>query len=76
MSPEQSASMQALAAAIRSARERSGDTPESLAARSGIELADYHAIERGEHEATLETIVCVAAALGMTSADLLGRAEL
>jgi transcriptional regulator with XRE-family HTH domain len=66
----------AFAAAVRDARERAGLDAVELADRAGIEPSAYAAIERGESELELETIVQIAAALGISGSELLARAEL
>jgi transcriptional regulator with XRE-family HTH domain len=66
----------AFAGAVRDARERAGLDAVEFAARAGIEPPAYAAIERGESELELETIVQIAAALGISGSELLARAEL
>jgi transcriptional regulator with XRE-family HTH domain len=66
----------AFAGAVRNARERAGLDATELAARAGLEPSAYEAIERGERELELDTIVQIAAALGVSGAELLARAEL
>jgi transcriptional regulator with XRE-family HTH domain len=62
--------------AIRSAREHAGYTQRSLADHAGIALDDYAAIERGERQLELDTIVQIAAALNVSAAELFKRAKL
>lgn len=78
MPPEQSTSAanQALAGAVRAAREQSGYTPESFAAHAALDQSTYAAIERGELELTLDTVVQIAVALDSSAAELFRRAEL
>ncbi len=66
----------AFAGAVRDTRERAGLTADELAARAGIAPSDLEAIERGERAPELETLVQIAAALGVSGAELLTRAEL
>jgi transcriptional regulator with XRE-family HTH domain len=67
---------QALAGVIADARRRAGLTAAELAARAGIEPSAYEAIERGEHELSLETIVRVTRAVDLSAAELFERAAL
>jgi len=67
---------QALAGVIADARQRSGLTIAELAASAGLELSTCEAIERGEHEPSLETIVKIARGLGLSGEELLARAGL
>lgn len=62
--------------AIRSARERAGYTQRSFAEHAGVDFDDYVAIERGEHELKLDTIVQIAAGLRLSAAELFERARL
>ena len=66
----------ALGAAIRSAREDAGHTPDALAARAGVDPIAYEAVERGEAEPTLDMIVQIATALGLSGSELFERARL
>jgi transcriptional regulator with XRE-family HTH domain len=66
----------ALGNAMRSVRREHGFAQESFAARAGLDRSNYGAIERGEFNVTLDTIVKIAAGLGITVADLLHRAKL
>jgi ribosome-binding protein aMBF1 (putative translation factor) len=67
---------QALASVIADARRSGGLTAAALAARAGIDPSAYEAIESGEHELSLETIVRVTGALGLSAAELFERAGL
>jgi DNA-binding XRE family transcriptional regulator len=62
--------------AIRSARERAGYTRQSFAEHAGVDYDDYVAIESGEHELKLDTIVQIAAGLRLSVAELFRRAKL
>jgi transcriptional regulator with XRE-family HTH domain len=62
--------------AIRSAREQAGYTQRSFAEHSGVDFDDYAAIERGERQLELDTIVQIAAGLRLSAAELFGRARL
>jgi transcriptional regulator with XRE-family HTH domain len=49
-------------------------TQEAFAARAGLDRSFYGAIERGEFNVTLDTLVKVAAGLGVRPSALLRRA--
>jgi XRE family transcriptional regulator, regulator of sulfur utilization len=49
---------------------------EAFAARAGLDRSNYGAIERGEFNVSLDTIVKIAAALEVSAAALLERARL
>jgi transcriptional regulator with XRE-family HTH domain len=56
-------------------RER-GFAQEAFAARAGIDRSYFGAIERGEFNVTLDTMVKLAGALGVRASKLLNRAAL
>jgi len=62
--------LQGLARRIRALRERRGLTQEDLAARCGISVSFASLLERGERSPSYETLVQVAAALGVPLAEL------
>ncbi|MGZ3457647.1 MAG: helix-turn-helix domain-containing protein [Archangium sp.] len=62
--------LQGLARRIRALRERRGLTQEDFAARCGISVSFASLLERGERSPSYETLVQVAAALGVTLAEL------
>jgi transcriptional regulator with XRE-family HTH domain len=66
----------ALGAALRSARKERGYAQEAFAARTGLDRSYYAAIERGEFNVSLKTLLTLAAALETSAADLLARAGL
>ncbi|HUA73819.1 MAG TPA: helix-turn-helix transcriptional regulator [Solirubrobacteraceae bacterium] len=66
----------ALGAAARALRAERGLAQEALAKRAEIDRSYYGAIERGEFNVSLETLVKVAMALEVSAAELLERAEL
>jgi transcriptional regulator with XRE-family HTH domain len=76
MPSKKSANVQALAKAIRSTREQSGHQQESAARRIGIDRAHYGAIERGEFNVTVDTLVKVADGLDTTCTALFAQAKL
>jgi transcriptional regulator with XRE-family HTH domain len=71
-----STASRALGTAISSARKHNGHTPESLAGRAGVDAMDYESIERGEADPSLDVIVQIASALGLTVSELFKRARL
>lgn len=76
MPSKKSPANRALGNAVRSARGEHGYAQESFAAHAGLDRSNYGAIERGEFNVTLDTIVKIAAGLGITVAELLHRAKL
>jgi XRE family transcriptional regulator, regulator of sulfur utilization len=76
MTSRKSQANQALGIAMRNARSERGYAQESFAARVGLDRSNYGAIERGESNVTLDTIVKIAIGLGITAAELLHRAKL
>lgn len=66
----------ALGRAIRSAREAAGYTQQSFAAQIGVGYRNYGSIERGEYNRTVDTLVKVAAGLGLRLSELFQRADL
>jgi transcriptional regulator with XRE-family HTH domain len=67
---------QALGHTLRTARAQRGYSQEAFAAQAGLDRANYGAIERGEFNVTLDTIVKLAAGLQISAGELLGRAGL
>jgi len=67
---------QALGAAARSARVERGYAQEAFAAHAGFDRSYYGAIERGEFNVSLSTLLKLAGALELTAAELLRRAGL
>jgi transcriptional regulator with XRE-family HTH domain len=76
MPAKKSAAAQALGDAMRSQRRERGLAQEAFAARAGLDRSYYGAIERGEFNVTLDTLVKVAAGLGVCPSALLRRARL
>jgi transcriptional regulator with XRE-family HTH domain len=76
MPPKKSAANQALGKAIRDARKKQGYTQESFALHAKIDRSYYGAIERGEFNVTVDTIVTIAAGLDVPIAELFKRAKL
>ncbi len=78
MPSKKSRANQALGKAIRSARVRRGETQEGFSRREDVPIdrSYFGAVERGEFNVTLDTIVTVAHGLNMTVAELLKQAGL
>jgi XRE family transcriptional regulator, regulator of sulfur utilization len=64
-----------LGEAIRQLRKKRGLTQEGLAHDAGSTAATISAIERGESSPSWRTVESIAAALGVSIADLAKRAE-
>jgi transcriptional regulator with XRE-family HTH domain len=62
--------------AIREARKTHGYTQEAFALAAGLDRSYMGAIERGEFNLTLETLLKITGELGITASELLGRAGL
>lgn len=73
--PRKSAAAQAFGRALREMRRERGYAQEAFAAHAGMDRSYYGAIERGEFNVSLDTIVKLATALGVSASELLGRAE-
>jgi transcriptional regulator with XRE-family HTH domain len=76
MPPKKSAANQALGRAIRALRKQQGYTQESFAMKAGIDRSYYGAIERGEFNVTVDTLMTIAAGLDVPIAELFGLARL
>jgi transcriptional regulator with XRE-family HTH domain len=76
MPSRKSAASVAFGAAVRSMRTERGLPQEAFAGRAGMDRSYYGAIERGEFNVSLDTIVKIAGALGVSAAALLKRAQL
>lgn len=76
MPPKKSAAAQALGRALREMRGERGYAQEAFAAQAGMDRSYFGAIERGEFNVSLNTIVKLAAALGVRASELLRRARL
>lgn len=76
MPPKKSAASVAFGVAIRSMRTERGLAQEAFAGRAEMDRGYYGAIERGEFNVSLDTIIKIAGALGVSAATLLKRAEL
>lgn len=58
---------------VRAQRKKQDLTQQQLDDLTGIERPNIARLERGKHAASLETLERVAAALGTTAAELVGR---
>jgi transcriptional regulator with XRE-family HTH domain len=76
MPAKKSAEIQAVGEAMRSLRRERGFAQEAFAARAGLDRSFYGAIERGEFNITLDTLIKVASGLGVRASTLLRRAGL
>jgi transcriptional regulator with XRE-family HTH domain len=76
MSRKKTQVTQALGAAVRSARVKRGCGQEAFAAYAGFDRSYYGAIERGEFNVSLSTLIKLADALELSAAELLRRADL
>jgi transcriptional regulator with XRE-family HTH domain len=68
--PDTGGHLQGLARRIRALRERRGLTQEDFAARCGISVSFASLLERGERSPSYETLLQVAAALGLPLSEL------
>lgn len=75
MPAKKSPAVQAVGRVIREARERDC-SQEAFAAHIGLNRSYYSAIERGEFNITLTTLLKVADGLGVRASSLLRRARL
>jgi transcriptional regulator with XRE-family HTH domain len=76
MSRKRSPTTIAFGAAVRALRVERGFAQEAFAAHAGMDRSYYGAIERGEFNVSLETIVKLAVALEISAAEVLRRGGL
>jgi transcriptional regulator with XRE-family HTH domain len=74
--PAKSQTHASIGETIRAARQQAGYTQEAFAAHAGIDRSYYGAIERGEFNLTIETVLKVAAGLEIPASELMRRAGL
>lgn len=71
--PAKSAPLRALGQAIRATRVKRGYSQEGLARYAGIDRSYFVAIERGEFNITIETLLRVAVVLDVAAPELFAR---
>jgi transcriptional regulator with XRE-family HTH domain len=76
MPTKKSPANQALGRSIQALRKKQGYTQESFAMKAEIDRSYYGAIERGEFNVTVDTIMTIAAGLGVPAAELFRQAKL
>ena len=76
MPPQKTAVNEAVGRAIREARKSQGYTQEAFALAAGLDRSYMGAVERGEFNLTLETLLKVTGELGISASELLRRAGL
>ncbi len=76
MSRKRSPTTTAFGAAVRALRVERGFAQEAFAAHAGMDRSYYGAIERGEFNVSLETILKLAGALEVSGAEVLRHAGL
>ncbi|HEV2974932.1 MAG TPA: helix-turn-helix transcriptional regulator [Solirubrobacteraceae bacterium] len=76
MPSKKSPACRAFGNAIRATRRGHGYTQESFAAHAGLDRSYVGAIERGQFNISLDTIVKIAAGLDITATELFRRAKL
>jgi transcriptional regulator with XRE-family HTH domain len=76
MPAKKSAAVVALGEAISVARRERGYGQEGFARRVGLDRSYYGAVERGEFNVTLSTVLKIAGGLGVQASTLLRRAQL
>jgi len=64
-----------LARAVRSLRERVGETQEDVAYAAGLTTAGYGRVERGEANPAWTTVVRIADGLGVSLGELVAAIE-
>lgn len=76
MPPKKSAANRSLGEAIRAVRKQQGLTQEAFALKAGIDRSYYGAIERGEFNLTVDTLLKITNGLDISLAELCKRAGL
>jgi transcriptional regulator with XRE-family HTH domain len=61
---------------MRSARQQRGYSQEAFAAHAGLDRGNYGAIERGEFNVSVDTLMKIAAGLRIGASELFARAGL
>jgi transcriptional regulator with XRE-family HTH domain len=76
MPPKKSPANRALGEAIRAARKAQGYTQEGFALKAGLDRSYMGAIERGEFNVTIDTLMTIASGLELPATEILRRAQL
>jgi transcriptional regulator with XRE-family HTH domain len=76
MPPKKSESNQAIGSAIRAIRTELGLTQEGFALKAGLDRSYYGAIERGEFNMTIDTLMSISRGLDVPAWEILSRAQL
>jgi transcriptional regulator with XRE-family HTH domain len=76
MPKQKTAVNEAVGRAIREARKQRGYSQEAFALAAGLDRSYMGAVERGEFNLTLETLLKIAGALGTSAAEMLALAGL
>jgi transcriptional regulator with XRE-family HTH domain len=76
MPAKKSLAVQALGVAIRAARDERGYGQEAFARSIGLDRSYFGAVERGEFNITIDTMLKIADGLGLRASTLLRRAQL
>lgn len=76
MPTKKSRANRALGEAIRSMRSEQSYTQESFAFKAGVDRSYYGAIERGEFNVTMDTLMTIATGLAVPASEILKRAGL
>jgi transcriptional regulator with XRE-family HTH domain len=73
---KKTAASESVGRVIRQARKGQGYSQEAFALVAGLDRSYMGAVERGEFNLTLETLLKIAGALGISASDLLSSAGL
>jgi transcriptional regulator with XRE-family HTH domain len=73
---KKSESNQAIGGAMRAIRTGQGLTQEGFALKAGLDRSYYGAIERGEFNMTIDTLMSIAKGLEVPAWEILRRAQL
>jgi transcriptional regulator with XRE-family HTH domain len=76
MPSKKSAPNQAIGNAMRAIRKEIGLTQEDFAFKAVLDRSYYGAIERGEFNITIDTLMSIAKGLDVSASEILKRAEL
>lgn len=76
MPAKKSPANRALGHAIRLARKEQGYTQEAFALKAGVDRSYMGAIERGEFNVTIHTLLTIARGLDLSAAEIMERARL